>query len=121
MHDRGRSVRSASCARPGKFWLAMIPACERCHSACSDREKVSCRARRRGISCPALHRGRRRESSCAFLGMPPARGRSTQPYAMKIGVMLSPRAKHLVGRTRMQRSDERFRFAQHDTITRSRY
>jgi hypothetical protein len=35
--------------------------------------------------------------------------------------MLSPQAKHLVGRRRMQHSDEMVRFAQHDTFTRSRY
>jgi hypothetical protein len=53
--------------------------------------------------------------------MTPSRGRSTRPCDMKWGVMLSLRAKHLVGRRRMQRSDERIRIAQHDTFMRSRY
>jgi hypothetical protein len=35
--------------------------------------------------------------------------------------MLSPQAKHLVGRERMRRSDEMVRFAHHDTFTLSRY
>ena len=37
------------------------------------------------------------------------------------GVILSPQAKNLVGRGRMQRSDEMIHFAQHDTFTLSRY
>src|SRR5215207_6180463 len=34
---------------------------------------------RRGISCPANHRDRRRDSSCKFVGMTPLRGRNTEP------------------------------------------